>query len=117
MSSVKGHLGPNEYVVKNNVSFPRRRVWAYGQRVGIFAYLTLFCAQKIGFFHKLSMYWDDEPPILLAETDLLRGNFRKLSPDKLQTRIADAMNAMFHKQEPGPVVRQSLGIAFGPVDR
>ena len=57
------------------------------------------------------MYWDDEPPVLLAETDILRGNFRKLSPEKLQSRIVDAMNAMFYKQEPGAAVRQSLGVA------
>lgn len=56
------------------------------------------------------MYWDDEPPILLAETDVLRGNFRKLSAEKLQTRLADAMNAMFSRQEPGTAVRQSLGV-------
>jgi hypothetical protein len=87
MSSAKSHLGPNPYVVYNN---------------------------KIGFFNKLSMYWDDEPPILLAETDVLQGNYRKLSPDKLQSRIAAAMEAMFHKQEPGKVVRKSLS---APVPR
>jgi Vacuolar sorting-associated protein 13, N-terminal len=87
MSSVKGHLGPNEYMVKNN---------------------------KIGYFNKLSMYWDDEPPILLADTDVLRGNYRKLSPEKLQSRIAAAMDAMFHRQEPGKAVRQSLSV---PVPR
>jgi Vacuolar sorting-associated protein 13, N-terminal len=87
MSSVKGHLGPNEYMVKNN---------------------------KIGYFNKLSMYWDDQPPILLADTDVLRGNYRKLSPEKLQSRIAAAMDAMFHRQEPGKVVRQSLSV---PVPR
>lgn len=83
MSSAKGYLGPNEYIVKNN---------------------------KIGYFHNLSFYWDDEPPILLAETDILRGNFRKLSAEKLQSRITEAMDAMFHKQEPGAAVRQSLSV-------
>jgi hypothetical protein len=87
MSSAKGHLGPNPYVVYNN---------------------------KIGYFNKLSMYWDDEPPILLAETDVLQGNYSKLSPDKLQSRIAAAMEAMFHKQEPGKAVRKSLSV---PVPR
>jgi len=87
MSSVQGHLGPNEYVVKNN---------------------------KIGYFNNISMYWDDEPPILLAETDVLRGNYRKLSPEKLQARIAAAMDAMFYKQEPGKDVRKSLSV---PVPR
>lgn len=83
MSSAKSHLGPNPYVVYNN---------------------------KIGYFNKLSVYWDDEPPILLAETDVLQGNYRKLSPDKLQARIAAAMDAMFHKQEPGKAIRKSLSV-------
>jgi hypothetical protein len=83
MSSAKSHLGPNPYVVYNN---------------------------KIGFFNKLSMYWDDEPPLLLAETDVLQGNYSKLSPDKLQSRIAAAMEAMFLKQEPGKAVRKSLSV-------
>lgn len=81
MSSAKGHLGPNGYVVKNN---------------------------KIGYFNNFSIYWDDEPPVLLAETDVLQGNYRKLSPDKIQSRVASAMDAMFHNQEPGKAVRQSL---------
>jgi len=83
MSSEKSHLGPNPYVVYNN---------------------------KIGYFNNLSLYWDDEPPILLAETDVLQGNYRKLSPDKLQSRIAAAMEAMLHKQEPGKAVRKSLSV-------
>lgn len=81
MSSEKGHLGPNEYIVKNN---------------------------KIGVFSKLSMYWDSEPPVLLAETDLLRGNYKKLSSDKLQRKIGAAMDAMRYSQEPGKEIRQSL---------
>lgn len=72
--------------------------------------------QKIGFFEKLSMYWDDEPPVLLAETDILRGNFRKLAPEKLQSRIVEAMKAMFYKQEPGASVRQSLGVSSTPTE-
>jgi hypothetical protein len=83
MSSAKDHLGPNEYVVKNN---------------------------KIGYFNKLSMYWDDSPPILLAESDALQGNYRKLSSEKLQSRIASAMEALFSKQEPGAAIRQSLSV-------
>lgn len=81
MSSVRGHLGPNGYVVKNN---------------------------KIGYFKNFSLYWDDDPPLLLAETDVLQGNYRKLSPEKIQSRIATAMHGMFHNQDPGEVVRQSL---------
>jgi hypothetical protein len=84
MSSVKGQLGPNPYVVKNN---------------------------KIGFFRGFSIYWDNEPPLLLAETDVLQGNYRKLSPEKLMSRVAGAMDALYMVQDPGKTVRQSLGLA------
>lgn len=81
ISSSKDHLGPNEYVAFNN---------------------------KIGYFNKLSVYWDDEPSILLSETDALQGNYRKLSADKLQSRVAAAMEALFTSQDPGTTIRQSL---------
>ena len=83
MSSAQGHLGPNKYVVRNN---------------------------KIGFFNNISFYWDDDPPLLLAETDLLRGNYRKVSADKLLSRVSAAMDAMFSHQEPGKAVRKSLSV-------
>jgi hypothetical protein len=83
MSQEQDHLGPNPYVDFNN---------------------------KIGYFNKLSMYWDDNPPILLSETDALRGNSRKLSADKLQSRIAAAMDALSTNQEPGTAIRQSLSV-------
>lgn len=81
MSSAKDHLGPNEYVVHNN---------------------------KIGYFNKLSIYWDDDPPVLLSETDALRGNYRKITIDKLQARIRAAMEVLVTSQEPGASIRQSL---------
>jgi hypothetical protein len=84
MSSVKGQIGPNPYVVKNN---------------------------KVGFFKGFSIYWDNEPPLLLAETDVLQGNYRKLSQEKLMSRIAGAMESLFFAQDPGNAVRQSLGLA------
>jgi hypothetical protein len=77
----KDHLGPNEYVAFNN---------------------------KIGYFNKLSIYWDDDPPILLSETDALQGNYRKHSPDKLQAKVVAAMDALFSTQDPGNAIRQSL---------
>lgn len=83
MSSAKDHLGPNGYVVHNN---------------------------KIGYFNKLSMYWDDGPPILLSETDALKGNFRKLSADKIQSRIVSAMDALFTSQDVGATIRHSLAV-------
>lgn len=81
MSSEQGHLGPNEYVVKNN---------------------------KIGYFNDLSIYCDVDPVILLAETDLLQGNLQKLSPDQLVDRISAAMEAMTIQQEPGNSIRKAL---------
>lgn len=81
MTPAHGHLGPNEYVVKNN---------------------------KIVYLNDVSVYWDDEPPLLLAETDLLRGNFRKVSPEKLHSRIASAMVSLTSSQEPGRKIREAL---------
>lgn len=57
------------------------------------------------------MYWDDEPPVLITETDVFRGNFRQLSAEKLQARIAEAMNSMVLQQEPGPSIRESFGLS------
>lgn len=84
ISSVKDHLGPNEYVVVNN---------------------------KIGYFNKLSLYWDNEPPILLSETDALQGNFLNQPLDKLSARITAAMEALHHGQEIGLELRQSLSMS------
>ncbi|CAB9509943.1 protein sorting-associated protein 13 [Seminavis robusta] len=75
------HLGPNEYVARNN---------------------------KIASLINLKMYWDDEPPILLSETDVLTGNVQKLSAEKLQARISAAMDALANQQEPGQAIRTSL---------
>ena len=83
MSSAKDHLGPNGYVVHNN---------------------------KIGYFNKLSIYWDDCPPILLSETDALKGNFRKFSADKLQSKIVAAMDELFTSQDVGASIRHSLAV-------
>lgn len=75
------HLGPNEYVVHNN---------------------------KIGYFSGYSIYFDEEPPILLSESDALRGNCRKMPPEKLQHRISNAMDKLVHNQEVGETIRESL---------
>lgn len=79
--SSNDHLGPNKYQTKNN---------------------------KLGVLKNIKMYWDDEPPFLLSETDLLKANNKKLSPEKIQSLIAAAMDAMFHQQEPGRTIRTSL---------
>jgi Vacuolar sorting-associated protein 13, N-terminal/N-terminal region of Chorein or VPS13/Repeating coiled region of VPS13 len=75
------HLGPNEYVTRNN---------------------------KIASLINLKMYWDDEPPLLLSETDVLTGNVQKLSAEKLQAKISAAMDALAQQQEPGKAIRTSL---------
>jgi N-terminal region of Chorein or VPS13/Vacuolar sorting-associated protein 13, N-terminal len=83
MSSIKDHLGPNEYVVSNN---------------------------KIGYFNKISIYWDDDPAALLAETDVLQGNNLAVPSGNINSKIIEAMDALFHKQEPGPFIRMSLSL-------
>ena len=81
------HLGPNEYVAHNN---------------------------KIASLNNLKMYWDDEPPILLSETDVFTGNVQKLSSEKLHARIASAMDALVHQQEIGTAIRTSLSVPPSP---
>jgi hypothetical protein len=49
------HLGPNEYVVHDN---------------------------KIGYFGGASVYFDKDPPILLSESDALKGNCLKMGREK-----------------------------------
>jgi len=81
--SKEDHLGPNEYVARNN---------------------------KIASVNNLKMYWDDHPPILLSETDVFTGNLQKLSPEKLQSRISAAMDALVQQQEIGKTIRASLSM-------
>jgi hypothetical protein len=80
------HLGPNEYVVHNN---------------------------KIGYFGGASVYFDEDPPILISESDALKGNCRKMAPEKLQYRISAAMDKLFYCQEVGSDIRESLHL--GPL--
>lgn len=79
------HLGPNEYVTRNN---------------------------KIASLNNLRMYWDDQPPILLSETDVLTGNVQRLSEEKLRARISAAMDELVHQQEPGKAIRTSLSASI-----
>lgn len=80
-ASSDDHLGPNPYVSHNN---------------------------KIAFFNKCSMYCDENPPFLLCETDALTGNYKRLSDDKLLSRVSSTMESIYHCQEPSDTVRNSL---------
>jgi hypothetical protein len=75
------HLGPNPYVAHNN---------------------------KIVALHNMSVYWDDEPPLLISESFLLRSNEQVVSANKLQGRISAAMDAMRFTQHPGEVIVSNL---------
>jgi Vacuolar sorting-associated protein 13, N-terminal len=81
------HLGPNEYVVHNN---------------------------KIGYFSGAAVYFDEDPPILLSESDALKGNCRKMAPEKLHYRISAAMDKLFHSQQVGSDIRESLYLGSLP---
>jgi hypothetical protein len=63
---------------------------------------------KVFEINNASIYWDDDPPLLISETFLLRSNEHTLSPMRLQSRIDLAMDAMKLNQDPGEAVRQSL---------
>ena len=63
---------------------------------------------KVAEIANASIYWDDEPPLLISETYLLRTNEHGLSPVRLQSRVAVAMEAMRNNQDPGEAIRKSL---------
>jgi hypothetical protein len=68
---------------------------------------------KVFEINNASIYWDDDPPLLISETFLLRSNEHTLSPMRLQSRIDLAMDAMKLNQDPGEAVRQSLSARGG----
>ena len=63
---------------------------------------------KVGQVNDLSVYWDDDPFLLLSESDILQSNNNNLSPLKLQGLISAAMEAMVQFQDPGFAIRTSL---------
>jgi len=73
-------IGPNPYEIENN---------------------------KIGLFGGISLYWDNDPTMLLAETDVFQGKL-SLSPEKFVSRVSAAMEALKSSQEPGEVIRKTL---------
>lgn len=81
--SEQNHLGPNPYEVHNN---------------------------KIGYFRDLSVYFDDDPPVMLSQTDALKGNYHKLSPEKIQHRVGKAMEDMIKRQAPRDQICHELAL-------
>lgn len=77
----KDHLGPNPYDARNN---------------------------KVIGLENCSMYWDDDPPFLISETDLIKSPDRRLSSDSFHLKVANAMVGLYKTQEPGTKVRESL---------
>jgi hypothetical protein len=63
---------------------------------------------KVAEVNGMSIYWDDDPPLLISETNLLRSNNHGISPVRLQARVATAMDAMRTNQDPGEAIRVSL---------
>ena len=63
---------------------------------------------KVAEINNACIYWDDDPPLLISETYILRSNEHNLSPIRLQSRVGIAMDAMRTCQDPGEAVRMSL---------
>ena len=80
-SSATDNLGPNSYDARNN---------------------------KLISWKNWNMYWDDDPAFLISNSELIRSRDHKLSGDKFHARIAAAMSATRHQQEPGLKIRESL---------
>ena len=93
-TAVTDQLGPNSYDARNN---------------------------KLISWENCSMYWDDDPAFMISESDLLRSSSHRLSSEKFHSRIAAAMAAIYHQQEPGrkvsrnPSPRLPLSTPGGPV--
>jgi len=57
---------------------------------------------------QLALYWDDSPPLLLSECEILKFSNPQLSEHKVLTIIRTAMLKMKTYQEPGEIIRQLL---------
>lgn len=80
----KDHLGPNPYDARNN---------------------------KLITWENCCMYWDDDPPFLISETEVIQSSNLRWSADKFHMRIAAAMRALYKQQEPGKKIRESLELS------
>ena len=80
----KDHLGPNHYDARNN---------------------------KLITWENFCMYWNDTPPFLISETEIIRSSDHKLSADKFHSKIAAAMTLLYRQQEPGKKIRESLELS------
>jgi len=65
---------------------------------------------KIVELNGIRIYWDDEPAFLITATDALLEE-HSIPPQKVQKRIADAMEAMVDAQDPRDDIRGALALA------
>ena len=63
---------------------------------------------KIHSWDNLSMYWDDDPPILISECELVKSPGHRLSAEKFHSKISTAMESLVMHQETGTKIRESL---------
>lgn len=75
------HLGAHPYDVRNN---------------------------KIFGFENFCMYWDDDPPFLLSETDIIKSPDKKMSADSFHLKIGTAMASLVDCQDPDRKIYESL---------
>ena len=64
-------------------------------------YKVMLCSQ-------LAFYWDNYPPLLLSECEIMKFSSLHLSEHKVLTIIRAAMQTMKSNQEPGDAIRQLL---------
>ena len=63
---------------------------------------------KVHSWNNLCMYWDDDPPFLISECELVKSPGHRLSSEKFHSKIAAAMESLITQQEPGTKIRESL---------
>ncbi|KAL3944398.1 MAG: hypothetical protein SGBAC_001522 [Bacillariaceae sp.] len=75
------HLGAHPYDVRNN---------------------------KLFGFENFCMYWDDDAPFLLSETDIIKSPDKKMSMESFHLKVGNAMAELVSSQDPGRKVYESL---------
>ena len=65
-------------------------------------------AFKVIELNDISVYWDDDPCFMISESELLKSSSHGVAPNKVQSKISGAMEALMTRQDPGGDIRRSM---------
>lgn len=69
---------------------------------------------KVVDIKNLALYWDDSPPVMVSESEILKFNNPQMSEHKVYTIIRSAMTKLRSHQDPGRITRQLLATGEQP---